>query len=261
MVKEELLKFDGTPLFPVRRAYTVPYKLSAAEASLYDAVTHYVQQEFDRAETTRRKEAHDSWVRPDDPPAPTRLIAPSNLPIAAKAPASAPGPAEGAGTAPGCGRLATRRYSALPNWTWKTLEDLEDAPESEFEAREAEVVDQATAARSSEELRAEINTGHGLEQLAREVLDRSDDTKWRELAGLLGKIFTPTALTSRINEPVIRYGAGDVPPPQPSPGQKLVIFTEHKDTLNYLNDRITTLIGRPEAVVVIHGGAEPARPA
>ena len=51
MVKEKLLKFDGTPLFPVRRAYTVPYKLSEAEASLYDAVTHYVRQEFDRAET------------------------------------------------------------------------------------------------------------------------------------------------------------------------------------------------------------------
>ena len=35
MVKECLLKFDGTPLFPERIAYTVPYKLSDAEASLY----------------------------------------------------------------------------------------------------------------------------------------------------------------------------------------------------------------------------------
>jgi hypothetical protein len=32
MVKENLLKFDGTPLFPERIAYTVPYKLSDAEA-------------------------------------------------------------------------------------------------------------------------------------------------------------------------------------------------------------------------------------
>ena len=50
MVKEKLLKFDGTPLFPVRRAYTVPYRLSEAEASLYDAVTQYVKQEFNRAD-------------------------------------------------------------------------------------------------------------------------------------------------------------------------------------------------------------------
>lgn len=42
--------------------------------------------------------------------------------------------------------------------------------------------------------------------------------------------------------------------PEPSPGQKLVIFTEHRDTLDYLYDRITTVIGRPEAVVAIHGG-------
>src|SRR5881296_1673014 len=50
MVKENLLKFDGTPLFPERLAYTVPYKLSDPEARLYKAVTDYVREEFNRAE-------------------------------------------------------------------------------------------------------------------------------------------------------------------------------------------------------------------
>src|SRR5215218_3145904 len=50
MVKESLLKFDGTPLFPERIAYTVPYKLSDAAAHLYKAVTDYVREEFNRAE-------------------------------------------------------------------------------------------------------------------------------------------------------------------------------------------------------------------
>jgi len=50
MVKENLLKFDATPLFPERVAYTVPYKLSDAEAGLYKAVTEYVREEFNRAE-------------------------------------------------------------------------------------------------------------------------------------------------------------------------------------------------------------------
>src|SRR6266404_527961 len=50
MVKESLLKFDGTPLFPERIAYTVPYKLSEAGAALYKAVTDYVREEFNRAE-------------------------------------------------------------------------------------------------------------------------------------------------------------------------------------------------------------------
>ena len=38
------------------------------------------------------------------------------------------------------------------------------------------------------------------------------------------------------------------------PDQKLVVFTEHRDTLNYLQNRMVTLLGREEAVVVIHGG-------
>src|ERR1700685_2909874 len=50
MVKEQLLKFDGTPLFPERRAYTVTYTLSDAEADLYKQVTDYVREEFNRAE-------------------------------------------------------------------------------------------------------------------------------------------------------------------------------------------------------------------
>ena len=36
--------------------------------------------------------------------------------------------------------------------------------------------------------------------------------------------------------------------------RKLVIFTEHRDTLNYLAERIGALLGKPEAVVIIHGG-------
>jgi superfamily II DNA or RNA helicase len=50
MVKENLLKFDGTHLFPERIAYTVSYKLSDAEARLYKEVTDYVREEFNRAE-------------------------------------------------------------------------------------------------------------------------------------------------------------------------------------------------------------------
>ena len=50
MVKENLRKFDGTPLFPERIAHTVPYRLSNAEAQLYKAVTDYVREEFNRAE-------------------------------------------------------------------------------------------------------------------------------------------------------------------------------------------------------------------
>ena len=49
------------------------------------------------------------------------------------------------------------------------------------------------------------------------------------------------------------YDAG-VPALKPSPNQKLVLFTEHRDTLSYLFNRIGTLLGNREAVVTIHGG-------
>ena len=39
LVKEDLLKFDGRPLFPERRAHTVRYVLSDQEAILYRQVT------------------------------------------------------------------------------------------------------------------------------------------------------------------------------------------------------------------------------
>ena len=57
MVKENLLKFDATPLFPERIANTVPYKLSQGEAQLYKAVTDYVRQEFNRRKPFRTTSA------------------------------------------------------------------------------------------------------------------------------------------------------------------------------------------------------------
>src|SRR5262249_24249691 len=112
-----------------------------------------------------------------------------------------------------------------------------------------EILDQATAARTIAELRAEIETLTCLETLAVAVRRGGEDTKWRELASLLGEIFTPAALAGRIAEEPVPYAATLVP----SPRQKLVIFTGHRDTLAYLQERITTLLGRPEAVVKIHG--------
>jgi superfamily II DNA/RNA helicase len=36
--------------------------------------------------------------------------------------------------------------------------------------------------------------------------------------------------------------------------RKLVLFTEHRDTLNYLTERLRALLGAPESLVTIHGG-------
>ena len=141
-----------------------------------------------------------------------------------------------------------------PEFDPEDVEDLDEAPENEIEAAEQEVLDQATAARSIAELKAEIETLRTLEALALEARRSGTDTKWSELASLLGEVFTVGGLVSRVAEADVPYGAGEIPQPTPSPRQKLVIFTEHRDTLSYLHDRITSLLGRVESVVTIHGG-------
>jgi hypothetical protein len=254
MVKENLLKFDGRPLFPERIAYTVPYKLSDAEAGLYKEVTEYVRQEFNRAEALQ-----------NDKRAGTVGFA---LTILQRRLASSPEAIyqslrrrrerlekrlrelellqRGAAVAPPA--------LAGPMLDADDVEDLEEAPETEIEAVEEEVLDQATAAATLAELKIEIATLVRLEGLAADVRRSGNDTKWRELAQLLGEIFTSAALRNEMDQGAAPYGAGPIPPPKPSPHQKLVIFTEHRDTLNYLERQIGSLFGLPYAVVVIHGG-------
>jgi superfamily II DNA or RNA helicase len=254
MVKENLLKFDGTPLFPERIAYTVPYKLSPTEARLYQEVTEYVREEFNRAEALQNDkragtvgfaltilqrrlasspEAIYQSLRRRHERLEKRLRELELLQRGAAVPASVP---------------------AGPVLDADDVEDLEEAPEVEVEAAEEAVLDQATAAATVTELKAEIATLGKLESLAAEVRRSGQDTKWRELSHLLGEIFTPGDLGGRVAEPTVPYGAGPIPKPVPSPRQKLVLFTEHRDTLAYLERQIGSLLGRPGSLAIIHGG-------
>jgi len=249
MVKEKLLRFDGRPLFPERIAYTVPYKLSAAEARLYREVTDYVREEFNRAEALQ-----------NDRRAGTVGFA---LTILQRRLASSP-EAIYQSLRRRRERLERRlrevelmQRGTVPfDLTMRVLdaediEDLDEAPEDEVETVEEEILDQATAARTVEELKAEIAILQGLEALAADVR-RTGDTKWRELSNLLHEIFTPAGVGG-VAEESATYD-GQITAPKPSPNQKLVIFTEHRDTLNYLHENISRLLGRSEAVAIIHGG-------
>jgi superfamily II DNA or RNA helicase len=254
MVKENLLKFDGTRLFPERVAYTVSYKLSDPEAHLYTEVTDYVRNEFNRAEKL-----------PNEKRAGTVGFA---LTILQRRLASSP---------EAIYQSLRRRKERLQNrlrelellqrgaaveptaagglvLDSEDVEDLEDAPDDEVQAVEEEVLDQATAARTIGELKAEIATLTRLEVIAQIVRSSGNDRKWKELASLLTEIFTPpTNADDGLGEGFVK-GAGAAHRPKASPRQKLVIFTEHRDTLIYLERKITTLLGRMEAVAVIHGG-------
>jgi superfamily II DNA or RNA helicase len=254
MVKEKLLKFDATPLFPERIAHTVPYKLSQSEAQLYKAVTEYVTEEFNRAEALQ-----------NDKRSGTVGFA---LTILQRRLASSPEAIyqslrrrrerlesrsremellqRGGQTAPAA--------PDLRELDEEDVEDLEDAPDNELQVVEEQILDQATAARTIAELRAEIETLKHLEGLALGVRRSGADTKWRELASLLGEVFTHGITSSASIKDRDQRSSVGLPSVAPSPTQKLVLFTEHRDTLNYLESKISTLLGRTGAVVVIHGG-------
>lgn len=225
LVKEDLLKFDGTPLFPERRAYTVNYDLSPKEAELYNEVTNYVQEEFNRADQLNNERKNTVGFA---------------LTILQRRLASSP-EAIYQSLKKRRQRLENRLLEekkgrkvheyALPNYDDY---DDDDMPSSELEDIEEKIVDQATAAQTISELEAEIQTLKRLERMANDVRLSGEDRKWEELSKLL---------QDDIN--IFEYDGLR---------KKLIIFTEHRDTLHYLTDKIRSLLGREEAVVNIHGG-------
>ena len=238
LTKEELFRFDGSPLFPERRAYTVSYELSSREAKLYKAVTHYVREEMNRADRL----ADDGSRR--------RNNVGFALQILQRRLASSPA-AIHESLKRRLARLETRleeeklgrRFggesdSPPPLATGFDREmdedDLEDATGEEVEAHEERLLDLATAAQTIEELEAEIATLKELERRAKALRRSGEDTKWRQLDQIL-------------EDPLVQ---------DPARGErrKLIIFTEARDTLEYLAERIRNRTGEAESVSVIHGG-------
>jgi len=235
LVKEQLLKFDGTPLFPERRASTVSYKLSDAEAALYKSVTDYVREEFNRADALesegrkgtvgfaltilqRRLASSPEAIYQSLRRRRERLERRSREQQILKRGAA----------------VQDEVFQSIPVLTEEDLDELDDAPDSEIEQTEETVVDQATAARTVAELEAEIAILRNLENLAVKVRRSGTDKKWEELSALLQ------------NQAEMFDAHGH--------RRKLVLFTEHRDTLNYLTEKLRALLGTPESVVTIHGG-------
>ena len=234
MVKEDLLKFDGTRLFPERYAYTINYELSELEKCLYDEVTAYVRKEMNRADDLISGQRGNRIG--------------FALTILQRRLASSP-EAIYRSIQRRRERLEERLSNAqledqeemtgIPTNTEEADDFYDEAPAEEVETQEEEVVARASAARTIAELQAEIQTLEHLEALAQKVRQSDTDRKWEELSDLLQG----------------RSDASDAEELFDLQGHrhKLIIFTEHRDTLHYLTERIQTLIGNPNAVVTIHG--------
>ena len=236
LTKEELRRFNGSALFPERRAYTVAYSLSPGEDELYEAVTHYVREEMNRADRIGRDGAR------------RRNNVGFALQILQRRLASSPAAIheslkrrrerlerrleeEKLGRT---GPFDPRALETLESELGLTEEDLEEAPGEEIESFEEELLDRATAAQTIAELEVEIGELRGLEAMALALRRSGEDTKWRELDRIL-------------DDPLVYDPSRDV-------RRKIVVFTEARDTLEYLARRIRDRTGEAESVAVIHGG-------
>jgi superfamily II DNA or RNA helicase len=234
LVKENLLTFDGKRLFRERKAITVTYDLSPDERQLYEDVSSYVREGMGRAQRLeeggdRRRGLAVGFAlaalqrRLASSPAAIHRSLERRCEKLQKQLREARETGSVAATKPISGRLSD------PDGF-----DVDDFDGEEFEELEDDAIENAMSAESIVELEREIAELRLLVDVAANVKASGQDRKWVELSGILQSPEFAGAEESR----------------------KLIVFTEHKDTLAYLEGRIRTLLGRPEAVVVIHGGVK-----
>ena len=229
LVKEELRTFEGTRLFPERFAFTVEYELSQPEKELYVAVTDYVREEMNRADAgsdKRRRTAVGFALTTLQ----RRL---------ASSPAAIHRSLERRKSRLEAELREARLYASVKSddvdvpddW-----EDLEDLTDEEREALEDKAVAGATSARTPEELETEIALLDRLLVKSAAVKASPTYAKWDALRGTLD------------DSDEMRDDTGA--------RRKVIIFTEHKDTLDDLVMRLSQHLGRDDAVITIHGGTK-----
>lgn len=213
-LKEDLKTFDGTPIFPPRKVKTIKYRLSPDEKRLYNAVTEYVEKYYNKAlEIEEEKRRRNVTF--------ALLILQRRLASSIRA----------------VRKSLERRKSKLEELLkqgqliqevgYVSEEVLEDMPEIERWAREEELLGKLTSSKTLDELREEIDRLEELIQLAKQVERKETETKLNELR----KVMDIEKLKEK--------------------KEKLLIFTESKDTLDYLVEKIRDW---GFSVTSIHGG-------
>jgi superfamily II DNA or RNA helicase len=223
-LKEDLRDVDGRRLFPDRHAHTVTFTLNRDEYNLYKAVTAYINQFLPQASGRRKQSV-----------ALTRTVLQRRLASSTKA------------IHESLKRRLDKQQKLLdelevlaPHQQARRLTQLQgrlaDAEQDEDDLDDAardQLVDEFTAAVELDHLRAEIAALQELTTQAQRVRDFGSDSKLAALKECL----------SRAEFQELHDGRG-----------KLLLFTEHRDTLSYLTEH---LMKWAYSTCEIHGGMNP----
>ena len=207
-LKEEMKKFDGSPCFPPRNVKTLPYKLTPDELALYEAVTDYVQHNFQRAEAAENRNVGLALTVLQRRLASSMAAIRMSLERRLK-------------------RLKDlHKLGQLKQEFGELPDDLDDLTESDRWHFEDDLVDRLTMAGTMAELETEIEDLEGLVKLAKANEKNVPETKFEELRSVISD-----HLSGR--------------------DERLLVFTEHKDTLDFLIRKLTNL---GFYCCMIHGG-------
>ena len=230
--KEELVYLDGRPIYPMRISDTLSYELTqgdVSEQALYDATTEYIATSYNRARLLNRSAARLAMSVFQ------RRLASSTYALLRSF--------ERRGTKlekliedMRAGRLNAAQLELAQRALGDELDDAFDDKTADEEevmgGQEENERDEDKAlglvlARSLAELHTELQQVDMLLDLARQVYDAGEESKFERLRAIL-------------RDPAYQR-------------EKLIIFTEHRDTLDFLVRRLEGM-GFTGQIAQIHGG-------
>jgi superfamily II DNA or RNA helicase len=228
-LKEDMKDWQGKPLFKDRYTKTVAYQLTPEEKDLYDAVTKYLTKKKEEASESRNIHVSLALTVMQRRLVSSIFAIKNTLERRWKA---LQGIVDDLQNNPS---LWNQRHKIDPTYNQvNDIEDFEDLEDDERDALEGILSDPRkfrlfTTAKNPQEIKQEANEVKVLFEMAESLYNRKqEEKKFQELQDLLKS-----------------NGVLDK-------GEKLVIFTEHKDTLLYLEERLTKSGGYK--VATIHGG-------
>jgi superfamily II DNA or RNA helicase len=204
-LKEDMTDFDGRPLFPPRHVHTLGLALTPPEQALYEAVTRYVSETFNRALVEDNRNVSFALIILQRRLASSVRAIRCSLENRRDRLAGLRDEVRANPQLLEAARRGESPWGALP----------EDAPESARWEAEARAL-RYTVARNLDELEAEIQQVDALARQALTVEQTGPERKLDELR--------------RVMEELDVFHSGE----------KLLVFTEAKDTLDYLLEHLGT---------------------
>ena len=227
-MKEEMITFDGKPIYPPRLSRTIAYPLKqgeVSEQSLYNAVTAYCEKYFDLAGQYNRSAAKMAMmVLQRRLASSTFALLQSLIRRAEKLQITLRNLKHGRLSTDGL-EEAQAKLSDIDIRDEKTGDEEEIIDGKEEAEQVDEDLERATASRSTAELETEISHVQNLVELARKVYHLKAESKFEKLWEALRE-YQDT---------------------------KVLIFTEHRDTMTFIIERLEAL-GFTDKVAQIHGG-------